>query len=512
MRRLLTCALLSSLLTGLAWGAEPPAVVPSPQNEAASYQSPPMTLPEAINLARLGNFAIAASKVGLAREEWAPYIARGIFDRTLRLGLTHNSRQTNGSDGVTSGSDSDSTSLSTVVTVPTQTGGQWSLEYNAQRVDVRSATGGGNDGYSSDVEVNFRHPLLEGAGKRRTSSGITQAEIGVDITRANLDREFLSLEQTVTQQFLAVLRAQRQLETARISLDVANALFDQIAAQVEAGSLAQFEQTNAEGGLATREEAVLLAQQGVDDALDELKQTLGIPRDVPLVLDPNPAYDSPPDVTFEQYLGIANDNRPELRVFDLREQQNEVSLFDAKDNLKDTLDFTAGVGLNGEGRDFGKSLEDMEDINWVLGVEYLIPLGRDRRAKGQYEQARLALDQLALERAETETQIESDLSQAIRDVEVAEQRLSITATGVRVAQERLDNERARLDLGLTTATFVLEVEEDLAQARRSQIEADLNVVAARARLLNVLGLSQLAGNPPIDGVEPESSEQETAPS
>jgi outer membrane protein TolC len=244
--------------------------------------------------------------------------------------------------------------------------------------------------------------------------------------------------------------------------------------------------------------------------MDNLKQTLGIPRGIPLALDPTPTYDYPEAVPYEQYLGIANDNRPELHVFDLREQQNEVSLLDAKDNLKDSLDFTAGVGINGEGQDFGKSLEDMEDINWTLGVEYLIPLGRDRRAKGQYEQARLALDQLALERAETETQIEADLSQAIRDVDVAEQRLAITATGVRVAQERLDNERARLDLGLTTATFVLEVEEDLAQARRSQIEADLDVVAARARLLNVLGLSQLAGNAPIDSVDSLAPDKETA--
>lgn len=511
MRRLLTYALLSSLLTGLAWGAEPPEMVPSPTDEGASYPSPPLSLQDAISLARIGNFALAASRVGLAREEWGPYIATGIFDRTLSIGLTHNSRQSGGGT-VSTGSDTHSTSLSTTVTVPTQTGGQWSFEYSAQRVDVRSLTSGGNDGYSSDIGVSFRQPLLEGAGKRRTRSGITQAEIGLDISRANLDRELLSLEQIVTQQFLAVLRAQRQLETAELSLEVATALFDQVKAQVDAGALAKFEQTNAEGGLATRQESVLLAQQGVADAMDNLKQTLGLPRDVAIALDPSPTYDFPEPTTYSEYLEIANTSRPEMRVFDLRAQQNEVQLLDAKDALQDRLDFTASAGVSGDGRDYGKSLEEMEDFQWTLGVEYLIPLGRDRRAKGQYEQARLAEDQLALERSETETQIESDLSQAIRDVEVAEQRLSITATGVRVAEERLENERARLNLGLTTTTAVLEVEEDLAQAKRAQIEADLDVVATRARLLNVLGLSQLSGEPLLDRADMPSTEQESASS
>ncbi|MCG3151722.1 MAG: hypothetical protein GEEBNDBF_01003 [bacterium] len=461
-----------------------------------SEMGPTWSLTEAIAFAQQHNYGLAASKLGLTRDEWNVYIARGIFDRTLTMGLTHSERQSEGSFGstTTGGSETSTTTLQASAVVPTDSGGSWSLTYNTQRAEVRSSgssSTSSNEGYNSSMNLRFRQPLLEGAGRTRTRSPIRQAEFGYQITAENLRQDFLSIEQTVTNQYLAALRAQRQVETAKLSLEVANALYRQVTAQFEAGVSARFEKTNAEGGLAAREEALIVAEQGVANALDALRQTLGLPLDAPIALDPLPglALDLPD--TVDGAWSIAASMRPEMSILRIREDLTRLQRDDAKDRLRNSLDFTATAGLDGAGDDLGESIEGLDNFSWTVGLEYTIPLGRDRRAKGQYQQSSLSLEQLSLQRQETESQIQTALSQLLRDVQVAGERLRITGTGVRVAEERLQNERARLDLGLSTTTLVLDVEEDLAQARRAAIDAELDLLASQARLFNTLGLSLL---------------------
>ena len=447
-------------------------------------------------LARAQNFGLAAARVGLEISQLDPYIQRGIFDPTLQIDLNHNqsSRSAFSETSETSASTrSERSNLSIQAIRPTRTGGNWILEYTADRTDISSALGSDSSGESwgSTTLLRYSHPLLEGAGAARTRSPITQAEINTEIAAANLEREQLTLEQRVTAQYLAVLRAQRQLETAALSLNVAESLFEQVEAQVEAGSLARFELTNAEGGLALRQESVLLAEQAEADALDALRQLLGLPRDWPLTLADSLNTDPVLGLTHADSYAVALTARPEVTVIDLREELNTVRLADARDRLQDTLNLNASAGLEGAGDEYGDSLSNMDDFSWSIGLQYIIPLGTDHRAKGQASQAELAEDQLALDRRELTTQIESDVAQALRALTVAAQRLTITDTGVRVAEERLSNERARLDLGLSTAQQVLDVEEDVAIARRQRIDAEIAFAQSKAAFLAVLGLSQL---------------------
>lgn len=485
-----------SILSGMALLACTSAAIAG-DNVAleTAEMGPTWSLTEAIAFAQQHNYGLAASKLGLTRDEWNVYIARGIFDRTLTIGLTHSERRSEGSfeSTTTGGSETSTTTLQASAVVPTDSGGNWSLTYNTQRAEVRSSSSStnSNEGYNSSMSLRFRQPLLEGAGRTRTRSPIRQAEFGYQITAENLRQDFLSIEQTVTNQYLAALRAQRQVETAKLSLEVANALYRQVTAQFEAGVSARFEKTNAEGGLAAREEALIVAEQGVANALDALRQTLGLPLDAPITLDPLPGLSLDLPDTVDRAWSIAASMRPEMSILLIREDLTRLQRDDAKDRLKNSLDFTATAGLDGAGDDLGESIEGLDNFSWTIGLEYTIPLGRDRRAKGQYQQSSLSLEQLSLQRQETELQIQTALSQLLRDVQVAGERLRITGTGVRVAEERLQNERARLDLGLSTTTLVLDVEEDLAQARRAAIDAELDLLASQARLFNTLGLSLL---------------------
>ncbi|HYE76770.1 MAG TPA: TolC family protein [bacterium] len=470
-----------------------------------------LSLADAILYARIYNFGLAAAQVGAAIDAIEPEVQEGIFDPTLRAAASYNVRRRGGisfQSQISGGSRSETGLVEVEAIKPTRTGGQWSLGYSADRNESSSSFSGGdgeddiNATYSSNTEIRYTQPLLEGFGRRRTRSPITQAEINAAISAARVQQQTLTLEQTVTQQYLAILRARRQLDVAETSLGVAQAILEQTEAQVEAGALARFEVTNARGGLATREEGVLLATQRVENATDQLKQTLGLPLETEIVLTDELNVASVEGLAEDEALGVALGTRPEVEILDLQAEAARDQLENARENLQNDLNLNASAGLSGEGLEYGESLQEMDKFSWSLGLEYLIPLGTDHRAEGQYRQAQLALDRIALERQETLTAITTDVSLAVRNLAAAARRLEITGTGVAVAEERLENERARLNLGLSTTTLVLEVEEDLADAQLRRIEAELDFAQAKADLLQALGFSQLQAPPAPVSVPP----------
>ncbi|MEO7994336.1 MAG: TolC family protein [bacterium] len=500
-RFLFILGLLLSALTSSVSAEEPPFVEAVPDPAAAP--SPPyfapqtegvLSLSEAIQMALDHNLGLLASKIGIDSDELNVMIQEGLFDPRLTLSLDHSDRerafQGTEADPITGTVNSNTTDFSAAAILPTRTGGSWSLTYEAIRNDPSS--GGSSNGYGSSTLLRYTMPLLEGSGNLINHSPIEQARIGAQVTAANFAREALSLEATVVSQYLAVLRAQRQLDTAHKSLEVAQGLRKQTQAEVDAGVLARFELINAEGGIATREEGVLLAEQNIADAYSILKQTLGIPLDTPIVLSDELNVAPVGELSFDSLIDQALVDRPELQAFDLRQELANLQLEDAEDRLQNELTFNASAGVDGEGDSYRDSLDDMNKFAWSLGLEYTIPLSTDHRAKAQAEQARLALDQLALSRGESETQIRLALERALRDLRVSYERLAITATGVTVAEQRLANEQARLDLGLSTSQLVLDAEESLSDARRRRIEAELDYAQSKATLVGVLGLSQLA--------------------
>ncbi len=110
---------------------------------------------------------------------------------------------------------------------------------------------------------------------------------------------------------------------------------------------------------------------------------------------------------------------------------------------------------------------------WTAGVTVSVPLGHSyedaslARAKVQQQQAKSRLESL-------EIRAVRDIRQAAWQVDTTAQRVDTTRVGRELAEQRLDAEQKRYEVGMSTSFLVVQAQRDLTQARVNELTAMLD--------------------------------------
>jgi Outer membrane protein len=131
---------------------------------------------------------------------------------------------------------------------------------------------------------------------------------------------------------------------------------------------------------------------------------------------------------------------------------------------------------SGPGTDFGSVLNQLFSSDyptWSVGLNVSYPLGTSA------DQANAARAQL--ERKQADARLKSIESRAILQirnaayqVDMNAKRIETTRAARELAEQRLDSERKRLDVGMSTSFLVIQAQRDLAQARTNELGAILS--------------------------------------
>ena len=99
---------------------------------------------------------------------------------------------------------------------------------------------------------------------------------------------------------------------------------------------------------------------------------------------------------------------------------------------------------------------------------------------------------------EMENDVRLDVRNALIAMRQARARHESAVEASRYAQETLDGERSKYELGVSTVFFVFQAQRDLAQARSAEVAALAAYSRARADLDRATGVTLLANNIEID--------------
>jgi outer membrane protein TolC len=176
-------------------------------------------------------------------------------------------------------------------------------------------------------------------------------------------------------------------------------------------------------------------------------------------------------LNYNSILQLAKENRPDLKQL---QDSIELSKLDIKlynDLVKASLAVVGQVGVQGEDLNLTGAVGDMNNMSWYLGLNYSVPLGGNRKANSELKQAQYRLQAAQLSLDEKISSISLEITRALRNFETAKNRLDVTLKGVELQEEKLKQERERLELGLITSKDLLDFEEDLATARLAFLNA-----------------------------------------
>ncbi len=366
---------------------------------------------------------------------------------------------------------SDSRTFNASVNTLLPTGAIFGLEYNFNRrfitPDPFSAI---NPASTSYFEAKITQPLLKNFGIFKTRSPIYIARNNKKISLMQFKKVAIDVMNLAQTSYWNLVKAIEDLTVSKISLERAKDLLKKNKIQVEIGTLAPIELVQAEEGVASQEEAVIIAENSIKDREDELKLVLNL-GDNPLfsavsITPKNKAVFNKQNKDLDEAIKIALKNRPDFMEKELEIKNANIKVRQKKNEILPQLDFVAGARYSGLGSDFDDTNEGLfseEFQGEFFGINFEVPLGM-RAARSNYKAAKLQARQSALNIKKKEQEIVVEVRKAVRQIRTNEERIKATTKARELAQKRLDAEEKKYEVGRSTSLEVLRAQERLAIA------------------------------------------------
>lgn len=475
-----------------------------------------MTLGEALETALKNNLDLVAARKDPAIAEYNVTFEASAFDPTLGASISH--REVKGEPSNVFVSDRIKTDNADVSWVDKlRFGGEYSVTLGTSKDDAPNQFRSYNPAYSSTLAFSYRMPLLRGFGVETNTQGLILAQRNLEISRETLRQQAHATMIEVESAYWNLLATQAALDVARSSMKLAQDLYDLNKKRVEVGTLAPIEITQAEAGVASREEGVIVAETALLNAEDNLRRLLSIPPGDPMwtkrILPTDRPVINPRALDLDKALEEALEARPEIISARKDLENRKLDTRVAKKGLRHGLDLAAGItpagnnlketivvdpdGVPNSGDEslqtvtggIGESFSEIpkfRNYDWSVGLTYSYPIG-NRAAKSRYAIAKLGEEKTELGLQSLEETIRVDVRTAIRNVESGVKRVQAAESSTVLQKKKLEAEQKKYENGISTSFEVLTFQNDLANAQLGEIRAKLDYVKSLAELERAKG-------------------------
>ncbi len=301
---------------------------------------------------------------------------------------------------------------------------------------------------------------------------------------------------SVRNAYWELVYALQALDVARGSLQLAESLVEDNRARVQVGTLAPLDVVQSEAEAATRRGTLAQAEATWRTSELVLKRLIVNGTDDPVwssSISPTdqPTFSSEP-INVEEAVRQALTNRTDLEQGRRTIEGNDVTLGYMKNQTLPALDLTASYGVQGLGGnqlirsgstvtgtlqggylDALRALSARDYPNWNFALAVTYPIG-DSASDASYARARVQRNQSAAQLRALELQVATEVTNAALQVQSSLQRYQAATVARGLAQQRLDAEQSRFDVGLSTNFFVVQAQRDLATSQNSELRALLD--------------------------------------
>ena len=383
--------------------------------------------------------------------------------------------------------------------------------------------GASSMGLSADASVSI--PLMRGSGEHIAAEPLTQAERDVIYELWDFERYKRTFSVGVARGYFNVLRQMDGVSNAEDNYRSAVASSRWSRRRADAGRIREIEVDQAIQRELGARNSWISAQEQLKSTLDSFKNTIGLPTDARIKLDPNdlvqlrgrastileemrttsqqgisetaPPADAPIELIPASYedagpmeidesLGVklALENRLDL-------QKAIGSVYDAQREVVVRADaLRAGLTLGGTGRvsdtdDDGNLRFDRGQYAALLTLD--LPAERTRE-RNEYRNSLLNLEQATRSVQSLEDQIKLSIRSELRTLLESRESLKIQAQSVVVAEKRVRANTIFLEAGRTEIRYLLESQDSLLSAQNSLTRAVVDYRIAELELQRDLGL------------------------
>lgn len=357
-----------------------------------------------------------------------------------------------------------------------------------------------NPSFQNSFTFTAVQPLLRNFRIDNNRQQLRVTSLNRDISETQLKGTIATTLASVRNAYWELVYSLQALEVARGSLTLAEKLVEDNRARVQVGTLAPLDVVQSEAEAATRRQAVAQAEATWRTSELALKRLIVNGTDDPFwaaTINPTdqPTFAAEP-VNVEAAVRQALQNRTDLSQGRQTLESNDIVLRFMRNQLLPALDMTATYGAQGVGgtqflrqgtgvnatiigtvpggyTDAFRALTARDYPNWNLQVNLSYPIGSGA-AEAQLARGRVQRNQAAAQLKSLELQVATEVTNAALQVQSSLQRYQAATVARGLAQQRLDAEQSRFDVGLSTNFFVVQAQRDLSTAQNTELRALLD--------------------------------------
>lgn len=461
-----------------------------------------LSLDEAVKMALDNNVDLSAARIDPQISDMRVAAAVGAFRPTFATGVNSNNQllpPTSLLFPTATSNDVVTTNASLAQKLPWY-GTTYSVSWSSTHTNSNSILNSYNPLLQSGLGASVSQPILRDLKIDAARQQVATTRTNRDIADTQLRESIVHTTAAVKSAYWNLVSARATVDARKSALDLAQELVRVNRAKVDVGTAPPLDLVSAQAEVASDQEQLIIAETTVKQAEDQVRL---------LILDPTKretwrtaidTADTPPVSTPTLDVEAAVD-RALLERADLVRARKDIQnadtnvLYTGNQKLPDirvNASYQAsGLGgtqilrtggfpgsIVGPGADigFGNVLNQLFSRNyptWGVGLSLSYPLGQSIE-ESNYARSRL-------ERAQAEERLKGVESRAIQQirnaayqVEMNAKRIETTRAARDLAEQRLDSERKRLDVGMSTSFLVIQAQRDLAQARTNELSAVLS--------------------------------------
>ena len=361
----------------------------------------------------------------------------------------------------------------------------------------RFLSGGSGTLTSSAIGATFTRPLLRNAGFKLQVENLTQSQRDLLYEVRDFVRFRKDFSVQIASAYYGVLGNRDAARNAFFNYQASHRAADRFRALAAEGRTTQTDLGRIEQQELSAESAWNTSIQNYRRSLDDFKFQLGIPVVTSIVLEDaelEALTIRHPNILVEDAIKIGLSARLDYQNAQDRIADSGRKVSIAADLLKPQLDFGARAGFISAQEIKGFAVPNPDRYHWSVGVDN-IDLPLDRTAERNNYRSALISEQRSIRSADQQRdQIELQIRDSWRTLEVARRNYEISVIGVKLAERRVQEQELLAELGRAKALDQVDAQNALLSSKDQQTQALVAHTVARLQFWDNMGILYIKDN------------------
>jgi outer membrane protein TolC len=270
----------------------------------------------------------------------------------------------------------------------------------------------------------------------------------------------------VTAAYLQVLAQSARVDSAKVQVDSAQAIFQQASDRFTAGLSAKIDMTRSQVELQTQQQRLTAEQADYDKQKISFARLIGLSSAQAITLTDKLPYAPLDNITLEQALALATQNRSDMKAANAQVRAAELSRKAAVAEHYPTLGVVADYGVIGINPANSHGTFD-------VSAQLLFPIWAGGHTHGDIVEADATLKQRRAEYENIRERVEADVRNAYLDLNAAAEQVRVAQSRRELARDELTQSTDRFSSGVADTVEVTQAQEVVASAESDYI-ANLN--------------------------------------